>query len=729
MLWVHTNIIKKTKYGLREGMTLIEVIIAIALMGIIVIGILTALTNQVTLLNKSKSITVDSFSNQLEVEEVIEAVKTNPKFSVLSTWRDTISDYSSLPNRNDKIVKEGKTGKLVDLYKVELNDSKGKNVKVLLSPSLASDQKQNMDLEAQDVEILVNNVRNIEVAALSSLPTVSGRYIINGTNYYTTICKWYASIPGVINPQWPHDYEQIVRKVQEAGYTPNHATLNLINLSDYANRYVIFSAQPVDGNGIRGTEIISKKILVLGAEWRDGNYPWADKNSNNFFDGFAIDKDAQLQYSMIEGILDYKTLEVNISDVEKMDIKNSSLFVPRAIGGRKDYTGNDFEKDIITNNAINWSVEKAIHFANKIITTNSVSLKTEDGQIVMYRFVEIDSSGKAILDAEGYRLKNPGTLNFEQLYSFTPKLYQNIGSEIISESDVYLGAYGIGRGFIYLQPFSSISGKNLILEAEEPITVYNSALVLVPLAGDTAMMNREILLTSIKDISIRSLAGFTPNYIKGNPLTKSTIKFNTNQNVLVENAVFKDIDISLLGNGIFKDVIWDSTKSITVKDGKTLTFSKTNHEKVKNNGILNLGDTGGVSATGFTDANNMFENPIGFIINTTANNNEIQLSTTNNLIRNIGYADYSSETVLTANYQPLGAGNTNLDIKLDSSVANLRYSFDGTNKITVVADELSLGQSAQSTITIRDRYAPIITKNIKVLITGGTNGNSYTFQQ
>ena len=84
---------------------------------------------------------------------------------------------------------------------------------------------------------------------------------------------------------------------------------------------------------------------------------------------------------------------------------------------------------------------------------------------------------------------------------------------------------------------------------------------------------------------------------------------------------------------------------------------------------------------------------------------------------------------MTANYQPLGVGNTNLDIKLDSSVANLRYSFDGTNKITVVADELSLGQSAQSTITIRDRYAPMITKNITVLITGGTNGNSYTFQQ
>lgn len=729
MLWVHTKSKDKTKYGTYMGMTLIEVIIAIVLMGILTSGILMALTHQVTLLNQSKSITVDSFSNQSEVEGVIENVKNNSKFSVLSTWRDTINDYSSLSNRNDAVVKEGKTGKLVDLYKIEVDDSKGKTVRVFLSPSLANDEKYNITLEAKDVDILINNRNDIEVANLASSPAVAGRYMVEGTNYYASICKWYASIPGVINPQWPNDYEQVARKIQETGLKPNHETVNFLNVNDYANRYVIFTVQPADGNGIRGAEVTSRRVLILGAEWRDGNYPWVDKNANNFFDGFAVDKDAQLLYSMLDGALDYKTLDVSISDVEKMDIKNGSLFIPRAIDGRNDFTGIGFEKDIITNNVIDWSIENAIHFANKIITNNSVKIKTENGQIVMYRFVELNSEGKAILDAGGYRLKNPGAFSFDTIYSTSPRLYQNIGSEIISDSDVYLGAYGIGKGFIYLQPFSSINGVNMVLEAEEPITIYNSALALQTLAGDNSSMNREILLTSIKDISIRSLAGVTPNYIKGNPLTNSIITFNTNQNILVENAVFKDINLSLLGNGIFKDVIWDNAKSITVKDGKTLTFSKAIHEKVKNNGILYLGNTGGISATGFTDANNMFENPIGFIINTTANSNEIQLSTTNNLIRNIGYADANSETALTTNYQPLGVGNTNLDIKIESSATNLRYSFDGINKITVVADELALGQSAQSTITIRDRYAPMITKNITVLITGGTNGNSYTFQQ
>lgn len=742
MSWVHTKIKNKTKYGLCSGMTFIEVIIAIALMSILVMGILTALTNQITLLDRSKDITVNSFSNQSEVEEAIENVRSNSKFIDSINWPDTVNDYVALSNRNDATVTEEISGQQVRIYKMELTDSKGKTTRAYLSPSLARDQNYQINLEAKEVNILVDDDDTQTVALITgaSTPTVVGRYTIKGTNYYASVCKWYASIPGVISPQWPHDYEQIIRTVKETGLSPDHEEISLHNINDYANRYVVFSVQPADGNGIRGAEVVSKSVLIQGVEWRDGNFPWADKNGNNKFDGFAVDKDAELLYYNIDGVVNYNTFEVSLGDVEKMDIKNSSLFVPRGVGDKPIYNsevyphvnnGNIYEKDIVANNAIEWVIENGIHFANKIISNNPVTFKTDNGQIVFYRFVKLKADGSAELIGGIPQLKDPGSFNFADIYSSTPstpRLYQNLGSEISSLNNVYLGAYGIGKGFIFLQPFSSINGANVVLEAEEPITIYNSALSLQALIGDNNTMNREILLTSIKDISIRSLAGFTPNYIKGNPPTKSAIKFNTNQNVLVENAVFKDIDISLLGNGIFKDVIWDSTKSITVKDGKTLTFSKANHEKVKNNGILNLGDTGSISATGFADVSDMFENPLGFELNTTAISNEIQISTTSNFIRNIGYAD-ASTTILTTNYQSLGVGNTNLDIKAEPSVANLRCIFDGTNKITVVADELSLGQSAQSTITIRDRYAPMITKNITVLITGGTNGNSYTFQQ
>lgn len=67
------------------------------------------------------------------------------------------------------------------------------------------------------------------------------------------------------------------------------------------------------------------------------------------------------------------------------------------------------------------------------------------------------------------RLKSPGSFNFEDIYVAGPRICQNLGSEISSLNNIYLGAYGTGKGFIYLQPFSSINGANILLEAEEPM--------------------------------------------------------------------------------------------------------------------------------------------------------------------------------------------------------------------------------------------------------------------
>ena len=716
MSWVHTKRKKvKTEYGQYSGMTLIEVIVAIVLMTILVMGILTALTNQITLLSRSKDITITSFSNQSEVEEAIENIKINSKFSNLSTWKNTINDYSTISNRNDSIATEGKTGNEVELYKMQLVDSKGKTTRVYLSPSLASDENYMIALEAKEVDILVDNDSTKTVALItgSSTPTVTGRYTIEGSNYYASVCKWYASIPGVINPQWPHDYEQILRKVQETGLEPTYGTVDLQNLTDYANRYVIFTVQPADGNGIRGAEVVSKSILIQGVEWKDGNFPWADKNGNFIFDGFAVDKDAQLQYSMINGGLDYKNFEVNISDVEKMDIKNSSLFIPRAIDGQNIYsnniylnvnTGNDYEKDIVTTNPIDWKIENGIHFANKIISDNQVSLKTDNGQIVMYRFVELDTDGKAVLDSGIPRLKNPGSFNFEDIYVAGPRIYQNLGSEISSLNNIYLGAYGTGKGFIYLQPFSSINGANILLEAEEPITIYNSAMTLQPLVGDNSSMNREITLNSIKDISIRSITGLTPNYIKGNTLTKSTIIFNTNQNISVENTIFKDIDVSLLGNSIFRGVSWSENRMLSVKDGVVLTLAKlSDGTKVNNIGNLNLGNTGTVKFA--NSMNEDLENPLELTLIDIGTN---QMNITSNYGRNIGYADASTSSFVNGVFQNIGSGNTNLEYKIDitdvSNVKDIQVSFDGSQTLTVTGTLNNSAIPVSATLTVRDKY-------------------------
>ncbi|MGP1411330.1 MAG: type II secretion system protein [Peptoanaerobacter stomatis] len=715
MLWGRMII---NKFNRRNAMSLIELIVAIAIMSTVLISILTAMTAQLSMLSRGKEMTVGSFDNQSEVEKAIEYVESNDKFSS-GDFKEILEYCKKLPNREDKEI--GITGigsGSVKLYMVSmLNDTK--RTVVYLSPALASDEKYTVNLEAKNVDIFVNNDSTKKVALITGTPPkVTGKYTISGSNYYKSIYKWYASIPGIIEPQWPNDYEQIIRSVKDTELN-KEATVELPDLKNYTNRYVMFSAQPTDGNGIRGTEVSSpKSVLIQGAEWRVGNFPWGDKNSNSVYDGFAVDKDVQLTYSMIDGNLDYNMLSVPIGDTGTTDIKNSSLFVPRELDGRNKYrssiygnvnTGNIYEKDIFTSKSIDWNVQKAIHFANKIISDNApIKIKTTDGQIVMYRFVEIDSSGKPKLNAGVPKLKEPSAgFKFENMYNPNRK-YTNLGSEISTLDDVYLGAYGIGKGFIYLHPFSSINAKNILLEAEEPITIYNSALALETLHGDDNTMNRQIILKSVKDISIKNNHGYTSSYIQGNSNTKSVIAFDTDKNISIENAIFKDIDINLLSNAVLKGVSWDFGNTLAVKDGKVLTLSKMpDGTKIKNEGNLYLGATGGLK---FTDRiEEVLTKPVKIELNyPSADYSKIIINTVN-YKRDLSMESGFEDIVEKGNWKNLGTSGSSLEYKIDlinnvANITSMKIKFDGHNELKLEVNKYNNSVNTKYKLYIRDKY-------------------------
>ncbi len=718
MLPVHIKTKKiKIGYNNSSGMTLAEVIIAMVLLSVLIVGMFTAMTNQTILLNRGKVVTVDAFSNQSEVEKAIDDLRNNVKFSdgSSSALTNTLNEYVIKPKRSDAITAEGFLTQPVDMYKMQLLDSKGNISRVYLSPSLASDEKYKNTLLVEKIELLINDDNTKDVALVSGTPDITGEYTIGDSKYYyTTIAKWYASIPGVIEPNWPGDYEQIERTVQEIKTKPITGKLSFdkSKLKNYANRYLVFTVQPVDGNGVRGAEAQSRSIFLQGVEWKDGNFAWADKNGNDTYDGFALDKDADIPYINVSSLLDYNNLVVSSSDVSSMDIKNSSLFVPRALTeGKNKYsgniypnvnTGNKYEKDIVASDPIAWKVQNSIHFSNKIISDLPVSIRTDDGQIVMYRFIVLDKNGKAKLASGVPVLKDPGTFDFKKAYSGTPRLYQNIGSEISTLSSIYMGAYGSGKGFIYLQPISSINGANIALEAEESITMYNSALTLQTLSGDTDTMSREIKLSSIKGISIRSYTGFTPNYIKGNPLTKSSIVFDTNQNIFVENALFEDININLLGEAALKGVGWDANSTLTVKDGTVLSLEKSGSKEIDNEGSLNLGNTGGVKFV-----NSMSED-LKKPLKLTLTASGTQFTIGSNYGRNIGLADAGSSSFVNGIYQDLGSGNTNLEYKISvddiDKVSNIEVHFDGNETLTVTGTVSDPTASVVANLTIRDKY-------------------------
>ena len=58
----------------RKGMTLIEIILALALLGIIAVTFLSALSGHFVLLTDTRAITKDAFSAQKNVEDEIQSI-------------------------------------------------------------------------------------------------------------------------------------------------------------------------------------------------------------------------------------------------------------------------------------------------------------------------------------------------------------------------------------------------------------------------------------------------------------------------------------------------------------------------------------------------------------------------------------------------------------------------------------------------------------------------------
>ena len=693
---------------MRKGMTLIEIIISIALIGIIAFGILPAISAQYSMVHKTKNITVDSFDSQSEVENQVVSKRIE-----LRDNTTTIDDFT--PTQNFTVF-----GVNVKAYDLKVTSAKfgNRTIDIFLSKQLAQREKFS-SLTANNVRIEVVGGTSNDFANLATgTPSLEGKVdAITDSTWYTNVYKWYISDPGISEPVFPDDYKQISQYVIPPTQT------KITDLNPYANRFIRFSVTPVDKHGVRGSEVFSKNtVLVVGVEWRARTNAWADKDLDIKFD--ESKGDARIKTEYLFSLFDTQNpLKDFINPEKSVDIKNSALLIPRRIDAGSQVVA---DINLAGNSSINWMVDDSIHLSTNINSTgeSDINLLTRNGSIILYRYIQFNTNGEVVPGVGGKPIDI------------------NEGSKINTHGDVYLTSEGAGN--IILQPYSGINlGDKIFIKANGRVLVDSNAFMnaKTSLTIDTTknlgiLSNRDIQmknayiqlednLTNGKRVDLLSnnkiylintgLDGKNPN---------SILNISSKEGNILDNSIIKNFITIIKGPTLMEGGSWDNLSSIKVDDGSILKFEKmADGTKVNNIGSLNLGNTGSIQFA--NSMNDDLQNPLKLTLTSTGN----QVTIGSNYGRNIGYADANPETLLTANYQPLGVGNTNLDIKLDSSVANLRYSFDGTNKITVVADELSLGQSAQSTITIRDRYAPMITKNITVLITGGTNGNSYTFQQ
>ena len=385
----------------KKGFTLVEVIIAIALIGIIATGILPVFSTQLKMMINTRKITTTSFDAQGAIEDEVQKVKELLRSPEKSTEKPT------------KIFKNF-FGRDVTMHEVSmkypLNDKK--KLTVYLSGKLAEMEYRN-PLEAtvhideeKDNSSVIEKIESVSVRTSSNLKNVKGVYEI--TDYTSSqdlnIYRWYRSKEGISNPKYPADFEFVDSWRNKKSITKYELEISA------TNRYIILVLIPVDKSGVRGNESSSQMVYVEGEDWRSGIFAWIDKNLDGLY---VATNDIALQEgeeNIIKNWILLKEFDTQIpfqnpiEPSKKLDAKDGSLYVPMGVR-RTSIVDESGKIEVIDSEFINWKVAKSIHFANNIHVNNNsdVNMETTDGTIRIYQFADIDSKG-AKLEANNINL-------------------------------------------------------------------------------------------------------------------------------------------------------------------------------------------------------------------------------------------------------------------------------------------------------------------------------------
>ncbi len=251
----------------RKGMTLIEIILALALLGIIAVTFLSALSGHFVLLTDTRAITKDAFSAQKNVEDEIQSIKRQIKEG---------SDVSG----GEEVVRS-LFGRNVTGYLVEKEIKNNKKIQTIVGESrtpaypVPSASNIRLDIYNNDTKLPVNygySVKSgVNLRAASSIDS-NGVFLLNRHEWY--ISRKGFNIPivskdnidrdldlGRLYPLFPNDYIAV----------PILADSNMLNTSklteihkQYAGRHVIYSITPYAVSGRKGETVLSEPVFFSG---------------------------------------------------------------------------------------------------------------------------------------------------------------------------------------------------------------------------------------------------------------------------------------------------------------------------------------------------------------------------------------------------------------------------------------------------------------------------------
>lgn len=644
--------------GKRRGMTLIEVIVSMALLGIISVSLIGGFPSQLININKGRDITVQALDEQSSFEDIIYNVKTKIQGHNPADSLDTL--VSTVPEWTYETVNVlGSDVVMQKLNKSYADDAKDNTV--YLSRRLAEKEKF-AKLPMSGVMIDVSTDTNDLVAdlSLSPLPKLTAVHDdnTNEPDFYVNLYRWWRSDPGkdLSSLIFPDDFTML---------SISQTTDVLTNLLDNvgAGRYVALTVTPVDINGHRGNAMLSSNyVFIKGAEWRVGPSPWADINNDYSLDANDVIIDTNRIQESLNATTD--SIPKHLSPTEMLSIKNSSLFVPMKIDSGGGSIPGDIPVQISDSEVINWSFENNINIAKDFQVLNSSDVNIiagsdgNGGSIYLYPYIELDAFG------------NPVTIGG------IPKII-NQGTSISTDGNIYLKT--MSRGDIEFLNHNQLQGSNINLEARGGIQINNSILT----------ADNDIVFNTNKNLEIsgdRSIELQSVDFSSTNPNSK--------------------IKLDAEGDILFKGGGWSSNQTLYIPNGKNILFTKAD-AKVSNLGIIDVGNTGRM----FFE-HSMSEDLVKPLrIRLEKDSNDSFELTTINYNRNVNYASPSNnqKVVLPGLWTKLGSGSQNFEfstrvISGSGDVKDLQYSFEGNGIIRIDVATTEETDKTKIKFDVRDRY-------------------------
>lgn len=307
----------------NKGFTLVEIILTIALIGIIAAGFLTLFPNYMRWMIRTKENTTgEAFVMQKNMERNIDQIKKTlangeePDLALYDSIKDDIFLFSSKFPKSGDFDKRDNT----KVYIINSTSDSGKSVVSWVGetrlPALPAPVLDTPTLKFVRGSATSHNIKDkFEYFNYSELKMLSETSLLENpqNSFYRNKHEWYVSNPGyliprpiledidididlgTIYPVFPNDYNPIPIYAPELNSSHNN-TISNNNINKYKGRHIIYTITPYSKDLKKGIMKTSSPLYLLGLPYSNKLKVHLDASTFDLKDETLITEDIDIGY-------------------------------------------------------------------------------------------------------------------------------------------------------------------------------------------------------------------------------------------------------------------------------------------------------------------------------------------------------------------------------------------------------------------------------------------------